>query len=97
MAPGAAPPALNAAWRVTHASPDAPNVNIYVNGNQILSNVPYGVSSGDIAIPAGSFSVEVRGIAVDGSEIPGVIGPATISVIFCRLAIRHCANWNRRI
>ncbi len=74
-------PALNSALRVTHASPDAPAVNVYVNDNVILSNVPFGVSSGDIAFQAGTATVEVRAILPDGSELPGVIGPVQLSLV----------------
>ena len=77
--PGPAAPALDSAVRITHASPDAPAVNIYVDGSVLLSNVPFGASSGDIALPAGSIEVEVRAVLADGSELPGVIGPATLT------------------
>ena len=78
---GPTPPALDSAVRITHASPDAPAVNIYVNGNLLLSDVPFGVSSGDIALQAGTIDVEVRAVLADGSELPGVIGPVTLTAV----------------
>jgi len=64
--------------RVTHASPDAPAVNVYVNGTLSLEAVDYKVSSGIIDIPARTFSAEVRGILPDGSEVT-VIGPVDLT------------------
>ena len=40
------PSEAGAELRVTHASPDAPQVNVYVDGALALENVDYKVSSG---------------------------------------------------
>jgi hypothetical protein len=45
--------------RVIHASPDAPNVDVYANGAAVLTNVPFEASSGYLAVPAGSYKFEV--------------------------------------
>lgn len=45
--------------RVIHASPDAPNVDVYANGDQVLSDVPFGESSGYLTVPAGAYNFEV--------------------------------------
>jgi hypothetical protein len=49
--------------RVFHASPDAPNVDILVDGGRVLENVPYTVSSGFLHVDAGErrFQVQVTG------------------------------------
>lgn len=66
--------------RVTHASPDAPAVNVYVNDALALERVDYKQSSGIIFFEkAGTLKVEVRGILPDGSETT-VIGPADITI-----------------
>lgn len=67
--------------RVTHASPDAPAVNVYVNGDLALENVDYKQSSGLITFdePA-TLSVEVRGILPDSSEV-SVIGPVDLTLV----------------
>jgi hypothetical protein len=66
--------------RVTHASPDAPAVNVYVDGALALENVEFKQSSGLIAFDEpGSVDVEVRGILPDGSEV-SVIGPVALSL-----------------
>jgi hypothetical protein len=46
--------------RVIHASPDAPAVDIYANGNRVLSNVPFKTASDYLSVPAGSYTFEVR-------------------------------------
>lgn len=45
--------------RVLHASPDAPAVDVYVNGNQTLTNVPFFTASNYLDLPAGSYRVQV--------------------------------------
>ena len=66
--------------RVTHASPDAPAVNVYVDGALALEAVEYKQSSGLIPFDQPTtIEVEVRGILPDGSEVT-VIGPADITV-----------------
>ncbi len=49
--------------RVFHASPDAPNVDVLVDGGRVLENVPYTVSSGFLHVEAGDrrFQVQVTG------------------------------------
>jgi hypothetical protein len=49
----------NARVRVIHASPDAPNVDVYANGNAVLTDVPFEVSSGYLEVPAGAYTFEV--------------------------------------
>ncbi|WNO10220.1 DUF4397 domain-containing protein [Teredinibacter sp. KSP-S5-2] len=65
--------------RVTHASPDAPAVNVYVDGELVLADVDYKVSSGNLVMEEGIYSVEVRGILPDDSEV-SVIGPVDITI-----------------
>jgi hypothetical protein len=45
--------------RVLHASPDAPAVDIYVNGTETLSDVPFGVISDYLEVPAGEYQIQV--------------------------------------
>lgn len=44
---------------VVHASPDAPNVDIYVDGDLTLSNLGFGWWSEWLALPAGEYQVQV--------------------------------------
>jgi hypothetical protein len=52
--------------RVFHASPDAPNVDVLIDGGRVLENVPYTVSSGFLHVDAGErrFQVQVTGTDV---------------------------------
>jgi hypothetical protein len=47
--------------RVLHASPDAPAVDIYINDSMVdgLQNVPFGVISDYMAVPADTYNVKV--------------------------------------
>lgn len=45
--------------RVMHASPDAPAVDIYVNGNAVLTNVPFFSYSSYLPLADGSYDVAV--------------------------------------
>jgi hypothetical protein len=53
--------------RVLHASPDAPAVDIWLDGTRVdaLTNVPFGVISNYLSVPAGDHEVKV---AVTGTE-----------------------------
>ena len=66
--------------RVTHASPDAPAVNVYIDGSAALEGVEFKQSSGLIEVEEpGTIEVEVRGLLPDGSEVP-VIGPVDLTL-----------------
>ena len=63
-APGNGSTSLNltpatAELRVAHLSPDAPNVDVYVDGTRALENVPFTAISGYLTVPAKSQSVQV--------------------------------------
>lgn len=53
-------PVDSALVRVVHASPDAPNVDVLVDGAVALTNVPFRAASGFLSVPAGSRRVQVR-------------------------------------
>ncbi|MBN7798417.1 DUF4397 domain-containing protein [Parahaliea mediterranea] len=73
------PEVRSAELRVTHASPDAPDVNVYVDGERALENVPFKATSGLIEFDPGTYEVEVRGLLPDGSEV-SVIGPVALTL-----------------
>ncbi len=58
---GVASASDHAMVRVLHASPDAPAVDVYLDGAKVdaLTNVPFGTISGYLAIPAGDHNVKV--------------------------------------
>ena len=45
--------------RVAHLAPDAPNVDVSVNGDPVLTDVPYTTVSGYLSLPAGTQQVTV--------------------------------------
>ena len=49
----------DAMLRVVHASPDAPNVDVWVNGETVLTDVPFTAVSDYLAVPAGTYNVQV--------------------------------------
>jgi hypothetical protein len=57
VAPVAA--ADDAMVRVLHASPDAPNVDVYVDDAAVLTDVPFKTLSDYLALPAGEHQVKV--------------------------------------
>lgn len=62
--------------RVAHLSPDAPAVDVWVNGARALSNVPFRAVSGYLALPAGATTVWV---VPAGATTPRVID-ATVTL-----------------
>ncbi len=61
--------------RIFHASPDAPNVDVLVDGGRILENVPYTVSSGFLHVDAGQRRFQIQ---VTGTDISAI--DATVSL-----------------
>lgn len=54
------PPEPVASLRVLHGSPDAPAVDVLVDGSPVLTNVPYKAASGYLNVPAGGFDVAIN-------------------------------------
>jgi hypothetical protein len=69
-------PAESTTVQVLHASPNAPSVDVLVNGEVALNGVDYKDSSGWGDFEAGTYSVDVQGILPDGNA--AVIGPADL-------------------
>lgn len=57
-------------FRVLHASPDAPDVDIYANGGLLLPGVPFGAQSGWLDVPAGSYTIDIRAAGADPASTP---------------------------
>jgi hypothetical protein len=55
-----APNGGEAMVRVVHASPDAPDVDVLVDGATVLSDVPYLAASDYLAVPAGDRNLKVN-------------------------------------
>lgn len=55
--------------RVFHASPDAPNVDVLINGGRVLEDVPYAASSDFLPLDAGDTRVQVNVAGTDTTAI----------------------------
>jgi len=67
----------DACINIIHASPDAPNVDVYVNGEKALENVAFGAFSGWMALPAGEYHVQV---APTGEMADAAVIDATLTL-----------------
>ncbi|MFC4776850.1 DUF4397 domain-containing protein [Paenibacillus sp. GCM10023252] len=56
--------------RIVHASPDAPNVDVYVNGDAVLKDVPYKAASDYLSLAPGSYDVKVFAAGKNGEGDP---------------------------
>ncbi|MFV9503156.1 MAG: DUF4397 domain-containing protein [Oscillochloridaceae bacterium umkhey_bin13] len=59
MAPAAFAQSNPAKVRVVHASPDAPAVDVFVDGSAVLTNVPFFAASDYLELPAGTYRIQV--------------------------------------
>lgn len=64
--------------RVLHASPDAPAVDVYADGAEILSDVPFGVISDYLEVPAGEHRIQV--VAAGADPAAGTVIDATLTL-----------------
>jgi hypothetical protein len=71
------PPVPATTVQILHASPDAPAVDVLVDGAEALAGVDFKQSSGWLGLDAGTYSVEVQGILPGGNAT--VIGPADLT------------------
>lgn len=72
-------PADSPLVQVIHASPDAPAVNVLLNGTTAASNLDFGQASGTLSTAAGSTAVRVDARLPGGTTAP-VIGPANLTL-----------------
>jgi hypothetical protein len=59
--------------RVLHASPDAPAVDVYVDGAAVLTNIGFGALSSYLEVPAGDHQVQVFAAGADPAVDAAVI------------------------
>jgi hypothetical protein len=57
----------DACINVVHASPDAPAVDVYLDGQQALTGLAFGKTSGWVAVPAGDHQVQVTATGTEPS------------------------------
>ena len=61
--------------RVVHASPDAPNVDVWVDGETVLTDVPFTAVSDYLTLTAGTYNVQVT---ATGSTDPVIDADLTL-------------------
>jgi hypothetical protein len=66
-------PFTRSSIRVWHNSPDAPAVDVIVNGQTALSNVPYGTASQYLPLPAGTYDVRINVAGTSTSVFSGSV------------------------
>ncbi|MBN8429564.1 DUF4397 domain-containing protein [Microbulbifer salipaludis] len=76
--PAVEEPAASGFIQVVHASPDAPAVNVLLNGSVAIEGLDYAETSGFAELDAGSYDISVEGITPDGNV--GVIDVAGFSL-----------------
>lgn len=77
IAPVASAQSGNAMVRVVHASPDAPAVDVYVDGASVVTNVPFFTASDYLMVPAGARRIQVT---PTGQPASGAVIDATVTV-----------------
>jgi hypothetical protein len=58
----------DACVNVVHASPDAPAVDVYVDGEVAIEGLAFGSASGFVALPAGDYNVQVAPTGTSAEE-----------------------------
>jgi hypothetical protein len=70
--------ATQARVRVAHMSPDAPAVDVYVDGAKALTNVPFKTISDYLPLPAGEHRFEVRPTGAAATDKAVIDAKATV-------------------
>ena len=93
--PDPPPPPERTKLQVVHASPNAPTVNLVLNGNEIASGVDYKVATGVTETNAGTYTIGVDAILPDGSTVDAfedVTADLAGNTIYSVLAVGDLAN-----
>lgn len=69
----------NARLRVLHASPDAPAVDVYLDGAEAVSDLAINSITDYVSVPAGSHTVEVFPASANGSGTPVIDASVTLN------------------
>jgi len=81
----------HAQLRVVHASPDAPNVDVLVDGKTVLTNVAYETASNYLTVGAGSRKIEVRATGTSQDVISATVSLSR-NKYYTVLAVDKLAN-----
>lgn len=89
--------AEDAKVRVVHASPDAPNVDVYANGNRVLSNVPYRAASDYLSVPAGDYKLEVFAAGQTTAPVLTIDAPLSAGTDYTVVALDSVSQLKSRV
>ncbi|TGB04008.1 DUF4397 domain-containing protein [Halobacillus salinus] len=64
--------------RVLHASPDAPAVDVYVDGNAVVEGAEFKAATDYMELPAGEHTIEVYAAGTMGEQDPVLSADATV-------------------
>lgn len=73
---GASAQTGNARVRVLHASPDAPAVDVYVDGSEAISDLAFAAITDYVSLPAGPHAIKVFPSSANGSGTPVIDVPS---------------------
>lgn len=78
--------------RILHASPNAPAIDIYVNGQRILQNITFKQYSNYISLPQGQYRFDVYPTNTQFSPLFSAIVPATGGYVYTIAAAGNIAK-----
>ena len=96
---GGAQAAGEARVRVLHASPDAPAVDVYANGNKVLSNLAFKSASDYLTVPAGTYKFDVRpaGAAADSAPVLSAMADLQAGTDYTVAAVNKLAQIQAKV
>jgi hypothetical protein len=77
--------------RAVHLSPDAPAVDVLLDGTAVLNGVTYGQASGYLDVPAGDRTFRVEAVGSDAAVIDETV-PVADGVDYTLLAVGNLAT-----
>lgn len=78
IASSASAQTTNARVRVLHGSPDAPAVDVFVDGSKAIPNLAFGSITDYVTLPAGAHNVKVFAAPSDGTGTPVIAADLTL-------------------
>lgn len=78
FASGVSAQSSDANLRVLHASPDAPAVDIYLDGTEAISNLAFDDITDYVSVPSGAHNVQVFPASADGTGDPVIDADVTL-------------------
>ncbi|HEX6853491.1 MAG TPA: DUF4397 domain-containing protein [Candidatus Polarisedimenticolaceae bacterium] len=83
--------------RVVHASPDAPNVDVLVNGAVAFADAPFKGVTDYATLPAGAYDVEVVPAGASAPVVIDLTGPNAVNLFYNRDYTAVAVNFLDRI